>query len=103
MFDSVMKQNVILMEANARHVSAPTEVPSNTSKKFKMSNQKQFCGGSVELEILLSCFRSNFRVDSEHFPPGDIDNMQYTLNNLGSWSNHPEQKQRKTSMSDPTS
>jgi hypothetical protein len=68
-----------------------------------MFNPKRFCGGAVELEIFLGSLRSNFRVHSEYFPQGDIDYVQYALDNLGSWSNHPEPNQRKTSMTDPIS
>jgi hypothetical protein len=42
MFDGVIKQNAMLMVANARQPSGPTEVPSNTSKTFQMANRKQF-------------------------------------------------------------
>jgi len=68
-----------------------------------MTQPKRFCGGARELEIFIGALRSNFRTHSHLFLNGDSDKVQYTLDHLGSWANHSDQSQQKTSMTDPVS
>jgi hypothetical protein len=98
-----MKQNAMLMKANARQLSAPTEVSSTALKKLKMFNPKRFCGGAVKSEIFIGSLHSNFGVHSIYFPKGDIDYVQYVLDNLGTLASHPNTNQLKMNMTDPIS
>jgi hypothetical protein len=76
--------------------------PRTKSKdKFEITHPKRYCGGPRELETVLSTLRSNFRTHNHLFPGGDTNKVQYALDHLGSWVNHPDHTQRKTSMTDP--
>jgi len=102
--NTVMQQNAELMEVNRELRRGSVRPESTTTKeKFKMTQPKRFCGGAQELEIFIGALRSNFRTHSYLFPNGDSDKVQYALDHLGSWANHSDQSQQKTSMTDPVS
>jgi len=102
--NTVMQENAELMEVN-RELRRGSVRPESTTTmdKFKMTQPKRFCGGARELEIFIGALRSNFRTHSHPFPNGDSDKVQYALDHLGSWANHSDQSQQKTSMTDPAS
>jgi len=73
----------------------------NPKEKFKVIHHKRYCGGARELERFLGSFRSNFRTHNHLFPGGDTDKVQYALDYLGSWVNHPDHTLQQTNMTDP--
>jgi len=102
--NTVMQQNAELMEVN-RELRQGSARPESTTMRetFKMTQPKQFCGGAWAREIFIGALGSNIRTYSHLFPNGDSDKVQYALDHLGSWANHSDQSQQKTSMTDPVS
>jgi hypothetical protein len=83
--------------------NAEMKPPTSRAKskdKFEITHPKRFCGGPRELETFLGTLRSNFRTHNHLFPGGDTDKVQYALDHLGSWVNHPDHTQRKKNMTD---
>jgi hypothetical protein len=78
-----------LLFQNAEMKPKDPESP-NPKDKFKVTHPKRYCGVARELETFLGSLRSNFRTHSHLFLGGDTDKVQYALDHLGSWVNHPD-------------
>ena len=90
---------VVILFQNAEMKPPPSSARSKD--KFEITHPKHYYEGPGELETFLGTLRSNFRTHNHLFPGVDTDKVQYALNHLRSWVNHPDHTQRKTSMTDP--
>jgi len=91
---------VELLFQNAEMKVKDPESP-NPKDKFKVTHPKRYCGGARELETFLGFLCSNCRTHNHLFPGSDTDKVQYTIDHLGSWVNHPDHMLQKTNMTDP--
>jgi len=91
---------VELLFQNAEMKPKDPESP-NPKDKFKVTHPKRYCGGARELETFLGSLRSNFRTHNHLFLGGDTDKVQYALDHLGSWVNHPDHTLQILNMTDP--
>jgi len=82
-------------------VMKPPPSSVRSKDKFEITHPKRYCGGPGKLGSVLGTLRSNFRTHNHLFRRGDTDKVQYALNSLGSWVNHPDHTQREMSMTDP--
>jgi len=91
---------VELLFQNAEMKLKDPESP-NPKDKFKVTHPKRYSGGARELQTFLASLPLNFRTQNHVFPGGDTDKVQYALDHLGSWVNHPDHTLQKTNMTDP--
>jgi hypothetical protein len=68
---------------------------------FDITHPKHHCRGSRELETFLNTLRSNFQTDNHPVPDGYTNKVQYVLDHLASWVNHPDHTQRQLRMTTP--
>ena len=74
---------------------------TSENNKLDMTNHRRYCGGPSELDSFLGSLRSNFHTHSHVIPDGDTHKVQYALDHLGSWSNHPNYTLHNMIMIDP--
>jgi len=99
----MLEQQGKLVELLFQHSEMKPKDPEspNPKNKFNVTHSKRYCRGARELETFLGSLPSNFRTHNHLFPGGDTDKVQYTINHLRSWVNHPDHTLQKTNMINP--
>jgi len=88
----MLKQQRKLVELLFQNTEMKFKDPTslNTKDKFKVSHPKHYCGGAQELETFRGSLRLNIRTHNHLVPGSNRDQVQYALDRLGSWADHPD-------------
>jgi hypothetical protein len=75
--------------------------PATHPKPFKMRNPAPFCGGANDLDRFLTPVKRLFKSHPQQVSRGELDQLEYAIDFLGSWKENVDEGLRKTQMTHP--